>query len=99
MMDSKPIHKFYPFLLILFGLILASALTAILLIGSTSRYMQDDYCYAALLRGSFWQQQVNAYLHETTFSGNRFSLTFFMGISELFGPAATRYAPALMLIA
>ncbi|MBA4384797.1 MAG: hypothetical protein C0410_08680 [Anaerolinea sp.] len=99
MTESKPTPRFYPFLLILFGLMLTSGLVAILLIGSTSRYMQDDYCYAALLRGNFWQQQVNAYLHETTFSGNRFSLTFFMGISELFGPTATRYVPAFMLLA
>jgi hypothetical protein len=99
MTESKPSPKFYPFLLILFGLMLTCALAAILLIGTTSRYMQDDYCYATLLRGNFWQQQLNAYLHETTFSGNRFSLTLFMGISELFGPVATRYVPAFMLLA
>lgn len=99
MTESKPSHKFYPFLLVLFGLMLTAALTAILLIGSTSRYMQDDYCYAALLRGNFWQQQVDAYLHETTFSGNRFALTLFMGISEWVGPDATRYVPAFMLLA
>lgn len=99
MTDSKPANKFYPFLLILFGLMLAVVLAAILLIGTTSRYMQDDYCYAALLRGNFWQQQVDAYLHETTFSGNRFALTLSMGISELFGPASTRYVPPFMLLA
>lgn len=99
MNESKPSHKFYPFLLVLFGLMLTAALAAILLIGSTSRYMQDDYCYAALLRGNFWQQQVDAYLHETTFSGNRFALTLFMGLSEWVGPDATRYVPAFMLLA
>lgn len=98
MTESKNHLKYYPVLLILFGLLLTCGLAAILLMGTTSRYMQDDYCYAALLRGNFWQQQVKAYLHETTFSGNRFSLTLFMGISELFGPAATRYVPAFMLL-
>jgi len=99
MTESKPSHRFYPFLLILFGLMLTCGLAAILVIGTTSRYMQDDYCYASLLRGNFWQQQVNAYLHETTFSGNRFSLTLFMGISERFGPVATRFVPPFMLLA
>ncbi|MDP3450987.1 MAG: hypothetical protein Q8R87_10440, partial [Anaerolineaceae bacterium] len=99
MTESKSYHKFYPFLLILLGLMPTFALVAILLIGGTSRYMQDDYCYAALLRGNFWQHQVDAYLYETTFSGNRFSLTLFMGISELFGHTATRYVPVFTLLA
>lgn len=99
MTESKKPLNYYPVLLILFGLLLTCGLAAILLMGTTSRYMQDDYCYAALLRGNFWQQQVNAYLHETTFSGNRFALTLFMGISELFGFAATRYVPVIMLLA
>lgn len=99
MTETKPFHRFYPFLLILFGLMLTCGLAAMLLIGTTSRYMQDDYCYASLLRGNFWQQQVNAYLHETTFSGNRFALTLFMGISDRFGAAATRFVPPFMLLA
>lgn len=64
MTNLKSSYKFYPLLLTLFGLILTAALVAILLIGSTSRYLQDDYCYASLLRGNFWQQQVNEYLLE-----------------------------------
>ncbi|MRS03763.1 hypothetical protein EG832_11170, partial [bacterium] len=99
MTETKTTSKFYPVLLILLGVMLTSALTAIAVMGTTSRYMQDDYCYAALLRGNFWQQQINAYLHETTFSGNRFALTLFMGVSELFGPTATRYVPVFMLLA
>ncbi len=99
MTDNKPTSKFYPYLLILFGLMLSCALAAIVVMGTTSRYMQDDYCYATLLRGNFWQQQLNAYLHETTFSGNRFALTLFMGLSELFGPAATRFVPVFMVLA
>ncbi len=99
MTQTKPSHRFYPFLIILFSLMLTCALAGILVIGTTSRYMQDDYCYASLLRGNFWQQQVNAYLHETTFSGNRFALTLFMGISESFGPTATRFVPPFMLLA
>lgn len=99
MPETKPSHRFYPFLLILFGLMLTFGLAAILVIGTTSRHMQDDYCYASLLRGNFLQQQVNAYLHETTFSGNRFALTLFMGVSERFGPNATRFVPPFMLLA
>jgi hypothetical protein len=98
MTESKPSHKIYPYLIILFGLMLTLALAAMMLIGTTSRYMQDDYCYATLLRGNFWQRQVNAYLHEATFSGNRFSLTLFMGISELFGARITHFVPPLMLL-
>ena len=89
----------YKIVLIIFLIALTLALATMLLMGTTSRYMQDDYCYGAILRGDFWQRQVNAYLTETTFSGNRFSLTFFIGIDELFGPGFISFVPPLTLLA
>lgn len=99
MSQKSTTTRLYTFALIFVFFVLAIALIAVLLIGTTSRYMQDDYCYAAILRGDFWKQQVNAYLHETTFSGNRFSLTLFTGVSELFGSKFIQVLPGVMVIA
>jgi hypothetical protein len=90
--------KFFTYVLVFTLLVFTISLAAILLIGTTSRYMQDDYCYAAILRGNFLKQQINAYLHETTFSGNRFSLTLFTGISELLGPKFIAVLPGTMIL-
>ena len=88
----------YKITIILFLVVLSLTLASMMLMGTTARYMQDDYCYAASLRGDFWQRQVNAYLTETTFSGNRFSLTLMTGVDELFGPGFIRVVPPLTLL-
>lgn len=98
MARKQSLNRLYATILVITVLALTAGLAAILVIGITSRYMADDYCYAAILRGNFFERQINAYLHETTFSGNRFSLTLFTGISELFGSAAIRFLPPCMLI-
>jgi hypothetical protein len=98
MTQKSSTHKFYTLALIAALVVFSTALAAIILIGTTSRYMADDYCYAAILRGDFWKQQINAYLHETTFSGNRFSLTLFTGIAELFGSKFIQVLPGIMII-
>lgn len=82
-------------------IILLIALLAGLLIfaiaGSTSRYIQDDYCYAAILRGNFWERQLTSYLQEVTYSANRYSLTLGMGVTELFGPVNVQILPIIVL--
>ena len=98
MEKKQPFDKLYATILVFTVLALTAGLAAILIIGTTSRYMADDYCYAAILRGVFFERQVNAYLHETTFSGNRFSLTLFTGISELFGPSNIRFLPPIAIV-
>ena len=97
MQNNSPSH-FYRITLILICLIFLAALGSIFFMGSTSRAMADDYCYATVLRGNFWERQLNAYMTETTFSGNRFSLTLFTGISELFGPRNIQVLPEVILI-
>ena len=98
MEKKQPFNKLYATILAITLLALTAGLAAILIIGTTSRYMADDYCYGAILRGDFFERQINAYLHETTFSGNRFSLTLFTGISELFGHSSIRFLPPFAII-
>ena len=66
--------------------------------GTTSRLIQDDYCYAAILRGPFFERQLTSYLQETTYSANRYSLTLGMGVSGLFGPVSVQILPAIILV-
>ena len=70
------------------------------LIGTTSRYLQDDYCYSVILkRDNFFLSQYNSYMYQTGYSANRFSLTLGMGLSELAGPRNVSVLPGLMLSA
>ena len=77
----------------------AAALSGYLVLGTFMRYSGDDYCYSAVLveRG-FIQSQVYAYLHATTFAGDRFSLNLASFISSLVGPIASAVLPGLILI-
>lgn len=77
---------------------LGAGLLAYLIAGTTARYLQDDYCYAAILRGNFWERQLTSYLQEVTYSANRYSLTLGMGATELLGPGNVRVLPALILV-
>jgi hypothetical protein len=63
--QNNPPTKIYNTALLLTFLVFMIGLLGYALIGTTSRYMQDDYCYAAILRGNdFWAEQVSSYLHE-----------------------------------
>ncbi len=67
--------------------------------GMYSRYLQDDYCYAAFLRGeNFFAVQWNSYLQASAYSANRYSLTLMMGISEEIGRFTVSLLPGLMVI-
>jgi hypothetical protein len=67
--------------------------------GFSSRFLQDDYCYVTRLGGgSFLSNQIQSYLHETTFAGNRYSLSLGMGLAGFLGTWSARILPGLMII-
>ncbi len=93
-------NKIYKAIAGLSCIVLSVGLFSFALIGTTSRYLQDDYCYSVFLnQDSFFRSQYNSYLHQTTYSGNRYSLTLGMGLSELAGPGSVPVLPGLMLFA
>lgn len=78
--------------------VFSAGLFGFVLAGTTSRYLQDDYCYSFALRGeNFFLEQYSSYMHQTAYSANRFSLTLGMGLSELAGPGNVPVLPGLML--
>jgi len=79
-------------------LVLGIGLAGYMLIGTTSRLMQDDYCYDVILgnRG-FLEGQIHSYLNETTYSGNRFSLNLTMGLSEIVGRWTVPVLPGFLI--
>jgi hypothetical protein len=77
----------------------AIGISGYIVLGATARYMQDDYCYSVILSSrGFWQEQVASYLHETTYAGNRFSLTFGMALSEVAGRWTIPVLPGLAIL-
>lgn len=74
------------------------ALAVFVLIGTTSRYSGDDYCYGALFSEyGFWRAQVMAHTPQATFHGNRFSLTFFSSLGDWLGPGFNAAFPGLVI--
>lgn len=67
--------------------------------GLFMRYSGDDYCYgASLTQYGFGQAQIYSYMHKMPYHGNRFSLTFFSLLSDLFGPYANALLPSLFIL-
>jgi len=80
-------------------IVFSAEIFSFLLIGTTSRYVQDDYCYAYYLSGeNFWQEQIASYTQERPYSGNRYALSLGVGFSELAGADGTALLPGLTLI-
>jgi len=80
-MDSK-LNKTLSYTIII---ILLLAYSSFMIIGTQSRYMQDDYCYGEKVRNEgFFKAQYNSYFGSVPYPGNRYSLTLFSGIFELF---------------
>jgi hypothetical protein len=99
-MNNYPLNGIYKAAAILTCFVFSVGLFSYALAGTTSRYLQDDFCYSNILRGdNFFIEQYNSYMHETTYSANRFSLTLGMGLSELAGPGSVSVLPGLMLSA
>lgn len=83
-------------------LAIAASLTAFLpvaahgYVGSFARYIADDFCTASTLRRlGFLASQANWY---QTWTG-RYSYTFVVTLSQVFGPTLTPWLPALALAA
>src|SRR5688572_4505987 len=80
------------------ALLFGTGVIGYMIAGANARYMKDDYCYSAILgRRTFLEGQVYSYLNAVDFSGNRFSLTLGMGLSELAGPWTVSALPAVMI--
>lgn len=91
-------HNIYILVLFLGMVVFTYGLFGYVINGAYARYIQDDYCYAAILgRQGFFEGQINAYLEETTFNGNRYSLTLFMEISERIGRFSVQILPGLTI--
>lgn len=90
--------------LVLWLKIIASAafllgLAAFALMGSYMRYSGDDYCYGAVLvRHGFWSAQWHSYIDPVPYNGNRFSLTFLSGLSQLAGPLFNGVLPGFAIL-
>ena len=81
--QSDQFKKIFPWLLV------ALFMATIALYGfsaSQARLLQDDYCYFSILdQNRFFQSQAHSYTSVTTYSGNRYSLSFNMGLLDLLG--------------
>ncbi len=76
------------------GLLLLVALGQFARTGLLVRYWADDYCYSWVMRaGGMLCGPIDWYMA----SGNRFSTILLVGLQDLFGPAAIRAIPALVL--
>jgi len=96
---ERPLRSFYTLVLLAGIAIFTCGLCGYIVTGLNARYVQDDYCYAAILgRQGFWEGQLRSFLEETTYNGNRFSLTFFMGVSESLGRFSVGMLPGLVII-
>lgn len=76
------------------SMVLLTPLVWFAYLGTFSRYMADDYCFAAALRAlGFVGNQVDFYLH---WSG-RFSAFLFVNLASLPGPWVSRVVPSLLV--
>jgi len=98
-MESNFFTKLSILVRILTLIVFSAGIFSFLLIGTTSRYVQDDYCYAYYLSGeNFWHEQIASYTQERPYSGNRYALSLGVGFSELAGADGTALLPGLTLI-
>lgn len=96
---SQALHSWMRYWGITFALLLIMPLIAYASMGSFMRLNGDDYCYAWIVRqNGFWKAQVESYLHVSMYNGNRYSLTFFSGLVDLFDPSANGWLPALVVM-
>jgi hypothetical protein len=67
--------------------------------GSYMRYSGDDYCYAGVLvKFGFLKAQWLSYTQISTYNGNRFGLTLFSNLGDLFGPLDNAAYPGLAIV-
>ncbi len=88
----KAVHIFVCIVLLL-------PLVAYCWVGNYMRYSGDDYCYGeSLVENGFIKNQVHSYLNPMPFNGNRYSLTLFSNIGDLFGPVSSAVMPGLAIL-
>jgi hypothetical protein len=75
--------------------IFSAGLGLFILTGTKARYLQDDYCFSVILSQ---KNLVEIYLHETTFSGNRFMLVLTTVLSEQFGAWSVQVLPGILIV-
>ena len=75
--------------------IFAAFLGVLVFLGTTSRFLQDDYCFSVILSQ---KSLVDIYLNETTFSGNRFMLVLTTSFSERLGTWSVQALPGFLLV-
>jgi hypothetical protein len=81
------------------ALILAAPLTAYIFMGTFIRLIGDDYCYAWILgQNGFWKAQIVSYLKVSMYNGNRYSLSLFSFLADLFKPAVNGWLPGLVIL-
>jgi hypothetical protein len=90
----------YQLIIFIFAcLTLVAAFSGYIATGSFMRLSGDDYCFGAVeTEHGFWQGLVHAYLRETAFDGDRFSLDITSLFSSWVGPLASAILPGLVLL-
>ena len=79
--------------------ILFIANSSFMFLGTQARYIQDDYCYGEKIRNEgFFKTQFNSYFYSVPYSGNRYSLTLFSGIFDLFSEGAYPFFTFISII-
>lgn len=85
--------------IILLTIALISGIAAFIVLGTQTRYITDDYCYAAKLnQEGFFNSQINSYFGSVPYSGNRYSLTFFVDLFDLLGIQFLPFIPMILII-
>ena len=67
--------------------------------GTFMRYSGDDYCYAsAYVHNGFLPNVWFSYFQPTPYNGDRYALTLFSNLFDVFGPLANQFLPALGIL-
>ncbi len=84
------------FIFIFIGLFIVG-LSGYAIKGTYFRYAQDDYCYANKVTSmGFWKAQIYSYFNLSEYHPDRFSLTFFQDLIEVFG--GSKFVPYVATI-
>jgi hypothetical protein len=84
---------------ILLAIALISGIAAFIALGTQTRFITDDYCYAAKLnQEGFFSTQTNSYFGSVPYSGNRYALTFFVDLFDLLGIQFLPLIPMILII-
>jgi hypothetical protein len=95
--DKGPL-VFSKYLGVFLALTLSAPLIAYAFMGAFMRLIGDDYCYAWILKqNGFWKAQTVSYLQVSIYNGNRYSLSLFSFLADLFNPTVNGWLPGLVI--